>query len=186
MAKLGTMMPKRMGFCANLPSQRRSPESRLRQCQQLISNIKLPESRAVTSSWDSDHGPRVACPLAERRQDTPESRASILPTSKRVSTTGADFQRAFQGMGIVNCRELARHPPNAAPPHQPTTRASGPSGTPSPPPKKVPDTFSAFRLWKGLGSPMPDSEAVWQTFSRILRPGTLVLILSTRENAPLP
>lgn len=42
------------------------------------------------------------------------------------------------------------------------------------------------KLWKETGSPMPDSEAVWRTFSRILRPGTLVFVLSARENVPQP
>ena len=41
-------------------------------------------------------------------------------------------------------------------------------------------------LWKNLGSPQPDSEAVWQTYSRILRPGTVIFILSSRENIPQP
>jgi len=42
------------------------------------------------------------------------------------------------------------------------------------------------RLWKDIGPPTPDSEAVWQTFSQILRPGTLVFILSARENVLQP
>jgi hypothetical protein len=41
-------------------------------------------------------------------------------------------------------------------------------------------------LWKEMGPPAPDSEAVGQTFSRLLRPGTLVFILSARENVPVP
>jgi hypothetical protein len=41
-------------------------------------------------------------------------------------------------------------------------------------------------LWKESGSPLPDSEQVWRTFSRILRPGTLVFILSARENVARP
>jgi hypothetical protein len=41
-------------------------------------------------------------------------------------------------------------------------------------------------LWKEMGRPLQDSAAVLQTFSRVVRPGTLVFILSSRENAPLP
>ncbi len=41
-------------------------------------------------------------------------------------------------------------------------------------------------LWTETGSPLPDGEEVWRTFSRILRPGTLVFILSARENAAQP
>jgi hypothetical protein len=41
-------------------------------------------------------------------------------------------------------------------------------------------------LWKDTGSPMPDNEVVWQTFARLLRPGTLVFVLSARENVPRP
>ena len=38
------------------------------------------------------------------------------------------------------------------------------------------------RLWREKGSPTPDSETVSRTFSRILRPGTLVFVLSARQN----
>ena len=41
-------------------------------------------------------------------------------------------------------------------------------------------------LWKDVGSPLPDSEAVGQTFARLLRPGTLVFVLSASANAPRP
>lgn len=41
-------------------------------------------------------------------------------------------------------------------------------------------------LWKNAGSALPDSEAVQQTLARILRPGTLVFVLSARANAPQP
>jgi hypothetical protein len=43
-----------------------------------------------------------------------------------------------------------------------------------------------FELWKEVGSPVLDGDAVARTFSRILRPGTLVFILSARENVLLP
>ncbi|MFL5340763.1 MAG: hypothetical protein ACJ8F7_11480 [Gemmataceae bacterium] len=42
------------------------------------------------------------------------------------------------------------------------------------------------KLWENTGSPPPDGQAVAQTLVRILRPGTLVFILSARENAPRP
>jgi hypothetical protein len=41
-------------------------------------------------------------------------------------------------------------------------------------------------LWKDMGSPVPGCEAVSQTVARIVRPGTLVFILSSRENVPRP
>jgi hypothetical protein len=41
-------------------------------------------------------------------------------------------------------------------------------------------------LWKDIGPPAPDSDAVLQTFSRILRPGTLIFVLSARENVVEP
>jgi hypothetical protein len=49
-----------------------------------------------------------------------------------------------------------------------------------------PSSPQLHELWKDLGSSLPDDEAVWQTFSRVLRPGTLVFILSARENIPRP
>jgi hypothetical protein len=41
-------------------------------------------------------------------------------------------------------------------------------------------------LWKVMGPPAPDSDVVAQTFARTLRPGTLVFILSARENVAMP
>jgi hypothetical protein len=49
-----------------------------------------------------------------------------------------------------------------------------------------PSLYQSHRLWKEMGSPTPDSEAVSRTLSRILRPGTLVFVLSASENAPRP
>jgi hypothetical protein len=42
------------------------------------------------------------------------------------------------------------------------------------------------QLWKDMGAPRPDSDAVWQTLLRILRPGSLVFILSASENVVVP
>ena len=44
----------------------------------------------------------------------------------------------------------------------------------------------SYRLWNDMGPAAPDSEAVSQTFSRILRPGTLVFIVSASESVPQP
>jgi hypothetical protein len=44
----------------------------------------------------------------------------------------------------------------------------------------------SFALLTELGHAQPDSSAVRQTLSQTLRPGTLVLILSTSDNVPLP
>ena len=49
-----------------------------------------------------------------------------------------------------------------------------------------PSRHQPHKLWKEAGSPQPDSDPVWQTFTRMLRPGTLVFILSARENIPQP
>lgn len=49
-----------------------------------------------------------------------------------------------------------------------------------------PSPHQSHELWKDMGSPLPDSEAVWQTFARLLQPGTLVFVLSARENIPRP
>jgi hypothetical protein len=49
-----------------------------------------------------------------------------------------------------------------------------------------PSPHQLHELWKEMGPPRSDGEAVRQTFSRAFRPGTLVFILSARENAPVP
>ncbi len=49
-----------------------------------------------------------------------------------------------------------------------------------------PSPHQLHELWKDVGPPMPDSEAVCKTFARVLRPGTLVFILSARANVPEP
>jgi hypothetical protein len=41
-------------------------------------------------------------------------------------------------------------------------------------------------LWKNAGPPRPDSAIVSRTFSRMLRPGALVFVLSPRENVVEP
>jgi hypothetical protein len=41
-------------------------------------------------------------------------------------------------------------------------------------------------LWNEIGPPSPDGDAVRKTLSRVLRPGTLVFILSAHENIPVP
>lgn len=49
-----------------------------------------------------------------------------------------------------------------------------------------PSPHQLHSLWQEMGPPMADSEAVGQTFARLLRPGTLVFVLSARENVPQP
>jgi hypothetical protein len=49
-----------------------------------------------------------------------------------------------------------------------------------------PETHQPHELWKDTGSPLPDSGEVGDTFSRLLRPGTLVFVLSASENATRP
>jgi hypothetical protein len=41
-------------------------------------------------------------------------------------------------------------------------------------------------LWTEMGSARPDGDAVGKTFARMLRPGTLIFVLSARENLPVP
>jgi len=48
------------------------------------------------------------------------------------------------------------------------------------------DPRQTHPLWKVMGPPTPDSDAVWRTFSRTLRAGTVVFILSASENVPRP
>lgn len=45
---------------------------------------------------------------------------------------------------------------------------------------------SYHQLWKSMGSAAPDGEMAARTLSRMLRPGTLVFVLSARENVPVP
>jgi hypothetical protein len=49
-----------------------------------------------------------------------------------------------------------------------------------------PSLRQTHALWQEAGPPVPDSIAVGRTLSKILRPGTLVFVLSARENAPQP
>jgi hypothetical protein len=49
-----------------------------------------------------------------------------------------------------------------------------------------PSPYQLHELWKDMGPAGPDSDAVWRTFSRTLRPGTLVFILSATENQTMP
>lgn len=49
-----------------------------------------------------------------------------------------------------------------------------------------PSPHQLHRLWNETGPPLPESEPVWRMFSQILRPGTLVFVLSVRENALQP
>lgn len=110
-------------------------------------------------------------------------------TALRIGETGATYFRPEQqvlstkratvlvvqeaGLKAVTV-EAARRLVRAAPPVVVTYRQDE---RPSPPP--------SHELWKDIGSP-PDSEAVRQTFARLLRPGTLVFVLSARENVPRP
>jgi hypothetical protein len=49
-----------------------------------------------------------------------------------------------------------------------------------------PPSSQLYQLMKEMGSPMPEGDAVRQTLGRILKPGTLVFILSARANVPEP
>lgn len=50
----------------------------------------------------------------------------------------------------------------------------------------VPPADGSYTLWRDLGPPAADSEAVRQTLGRVVRPGTLVFVVSARENIPRP
>jgi hypothetical protein len=43
-----------------------------------------------------------------------------------------------------------------------------------------------YHLSKEMGAPAPDGEAVGRTFSGVLQPGTLIFVLSAKENVPMP
>jgi hypothetical protein len=49
-----------------------------------------------------------------------------------------------------------------------------------------PSPHPSSELLKDMGSPMPDSEAVQQALSRLVRPGTLVFILPASASVPQP
>ena len=49
-----------------------------------------------------------------------------------------------------------------------------PTGDPSP------------KLWKAVEEPAPDSDVVTRTYAQLLRPGTIVFVLSAGENVPVP
>jgi hypothetical protein len=44
----------------------------------------------------------------------------------------------------------------------------------------------SHELWTEMGLPTPDGQAARQTFARVVRPGTLVFVLSGRENVVAP
>jgi hypothetical protein len=50
--------------------------------------------------------------------------------------------------------------------------------------RRPPDQW--LQLAKEIGPPAPDGEAVGRMFSRMLQPGTLVFVLSAKENVPMP
>jgi hypothetical protein len=50
----------------------------------------------------------------------------------------------------------------------------------------APALQQVYSLWKDVGAVSPDNEAAWQTYSRLLRPGTLIFVLSSAENQPVP
>lgn len=52
--------------------------------------------------------------------------------------------------------------------------------------RRPPQGFFGGELFRDIGPPMPDNDSVIKTFSSVLRPGTLVFIVSARENAVLP
>jgi hypothetical protein len=50
----------------------------------------------------------------------------------------------------------------------------------------VPPADGSYTLWRDLGPPPPNGDAVRQTLARVVRPGTLVFVVSARENVPQP
>lgn len=49
-----------------------------------------------------------------------------------------------------------------------------------------PAPFQNHDLWKDMGAASPTSDAVLRTFARLLRPGTLIVVLPAPENVPAP
>jgi hypothetical protein len=50
-----------------------------------------------------------------------------------------------------------------------------------------PSSYSGLHeLWRDVGSPRPDGQAASRMLAQIVRSGTLVFVLSAKENAPVP
>jgi hypothetical protein len=49
-----------------------------------------------------------------------------------------------------------------------------------------PAPFQNHELWKDLGPALPASEAVLRTLAKVLRPGTLIVVLPAPETVPVP
>jgi hypothetical protein len=97
------------------------------------------------------------------------------PRKESLSTKQATVllvqETGLKNVTVEQARRLVREAPAVVVTYRQDDR-------PAPPP--------AQQLWKDGGSPTPDSEAVRQTFARVLRPETLVFVLSARENVPRP
>jgi hypothetical protein len=49
-----------------------------------------------------------------------------------------------------------------------------------------PAQFQHHDLWKDMGPASPASDTAMRTFAKVLRPGTLIFVLSAQENVPVP
>ncbi len=132
------------------------------------------ELRFVTASGINEAGDLLVIEYRELRV----GRSGVTyfePAPRSLHTKdGAVFQveeKGLKGLTLAEARRLLREA-------TPVAIAYRPDDQPEPP--------QFHTLWKDIGSPTPDSDAVRQTWARLLRPGTLVFVLSTRPNAAMP
>lgn len=127
----------------------------------------------VEASGINESGDLVVTEFTELRGSNGETyyqpRKRSLKT--RQATVFVVQETGWKKTTVDEARALIR-------PSMPVAVAYRPDDRPSP--------QQLHELWKEMGPPTPDRDAVGQTFARTLRPGTLVFILSARENAPVP
>jgi hypothetical protein len=96
------------------------------------------------------------------------------PASRSLKTKGASVllvqETGLKKVTVAEARRLVRDPTLVA--------VSYRQDDPSP--------HHLHELWTDMGPASPDSEAVGKTFARMLRQGTMIFILSARENVPVP
>jgi hypothetical protein len=99
------------------------------------------------------------------------------PWERKLKTKQATIyvaqESGLKKIAIVEARKLIREPTPVLLAYRQEERPALPGN-------------QMYQLWTVMESPTPNTEAVLRTFSRLVRPGTLVFILSARENIPEP
>lgn len=97
------------------------------------------------------------------------------PQQRKLATRqGAVFlvqETGVRAVGLDDARGLMRKSTPVVVAFRPDDR---------PPPQQF------HELWKDTGPSPPESAAVQRTIARLVRPGTLIFVLSARENLPVP